>query len=39
MPVPHIIVLICFNQSEPPRGAGEYIYSVGFQCKKNANIF
>lgn len=27
MLVPHIIVLICFNQSEP-RGVGEYIYSV-----------
>lgn len=27
MPVPHIIVLICFNQSEP-RGVGEYICSV-----------
>lgn len=27
MLVPHIIVLICFNQSEP-RGVREYIYSV-----------
>lgn len=27
MLVPHIIALICFNQSEP-RGVGEYIYSV-----------
>ncbi len=27
MLAPHIIVLICFNQSEP-RGVREYIYSV-----------
>lgn len=30
MLAPHIIVLICFNQSEP-RGVGEYIYSVWVQ--------